>query len=171
MQDNSFDRIIISDSSCLIGLTNIGKLEILNQLYKEIIITPEVASEYKLPLPKWIIIKDSKNKDIITETKKLKFGKGESSSIALAMEVKNSLLVLDDDRARNFARNKGLSIIGTITIIGNAYDKGYIDSYEDACEDLRKVHFRFTQKIQDEVRNNILNNKQQNTSKHLKRGM
>ena len=155
MQHSSFDKAIISDTSCLIALTKINKLEILRQLYKEIIITPEVVKEYNHPLPEWFIIKGEKNKALFKEMRENNFGLGESSSIALAMEIKNSVLILDDDRARNFARKKGLSVTGTLTIVGNACDLGFIDSYEEACEDLRKTNFRFSKKIQEDVKKTL----------------
>ena len=156
MQNNLFDKAIISDASCLIALTNIKRLDILKQLFNEIIITPEVSSEYNLSLPEWIVIADVKNKNKIAEARKNNLGIGESSSIALAMEIENAVLILDDDRARNFARKNGLAITGTLTIIGSACDLGYIESYEDTCEDLRRVNFRFSNKVQNEVRKNIL---------------
>jgi predicted nucleic acid-binding protein len=43
---NTETQIIISDTSCLIGLTNIGLLDVLNYLYGTVLITPEVAAEY-----------------------------------------------------------------------------------------------------------------------------
>jgi predicted nucleic acid-binding protein len=49
-------KIVIADTSCLIGLFNIGKLDVLHRLYGEVIITPEVAGEYALALPEWISI-------------------------------------------------------------------------------------------------------------------
>ena len=158
MQNDAFDKAIISDASCLIALTNINRLEILKQLFKEIIITPEVASEYKLPLPKWIVTKNVLNKNMIAEIRKNRLGIGESSSIALAMENKNSVLILDDDEARSFARKNGLAITGTLSVIGNACDLGYIESYEAVCDDLRKVNFRFSKKVQEEVKKNIMGN-------------
>ena len=155
MQNNSSDKIIISDAACIIGLTNIGRLDLLKKLFDEVIITPEVKSEYKLSLPEWIIIMSSKNRALVDEYIGNGFGKGESSSIALAAEITNSALVLDDDRARKFARSKGFNVIGTLTILAGAYDKGYIESYEVVCEDLKKANFRFTQKIQDDALNSI----------------
>jgi predicted nucleic acid-binding protein len=38
------NRVIISDTSCLIALEKIHSLDILKNLYDEIIITPEVNS-------------------------------------------------------------------------------------------------------------------------------
>ena len=46
MPQNLYNNVIISDTSCLIWLTNIGKLELLKKLYNKIIITPEVLKEY-----------------------------------------------------------------------------------------------------------------------------
>ena len=159
MQNNLRDKAIISDTSCLIALTNINKLDILKQLYDEIIITPEVAAEYEQALPEWIIAQDVKNKDAVAEILKINLGIGESSSIALAMETRNAVLILDDERARNYARKKGLPIIGTLTIIGRACDLGYIESYEEACEELRKVNFRFSSQLQEEIKRSTITDK------------
>jgi predicted nucleic acid-binding protein len=51
------NKIIISDTSCLIALSNIGQLSILKDLFKEIIITEEVKDEFGDKLPIWIKIK------------------------------------------------------------------------------------------------------------------
>ena len=40
-------NVIISDSSCLILLKNIEKLNILEKLYGQILVTPEIANEVK----------------------------------------------------------------------------------------------------------------------------
>jgi predicted nucleic acid-binding protein len=47
-------RLIISDTSRLIALTNIGLLDVLTQLYGTVIVTQEIADEYREPLPDWI---------------------------------------------------------------------------------------------------------------------
>ena len=54
------NNIIISDTSCLIALSNIGKLHILKDLYQEVTITNEVQNEFGEPLPGWIIVKNVK---------------------------------------------------------------------------------------------------------------
>jgi predicted nucleic acid-binding protein len=67
----TFSEIIISDTSCLIGLTNIGLLDVLRQLYNTVTITPEVANEYGCPLPEWIhivAVKDTERLDSLRET-------------------------------------------------------------------------------------------------------
>ncbi len=55
-------RIIISDTSCLVILSKINKLNILNNLFGNVIITQEVADEFGESLPDWIDIMNAKDK-------------------------------------------------------------------------------------------------------------
>jgi predicted nucleic acid-binding protein len=41
-------KIIISDTSSLIALTNIGELELLKKVYEEVVITPEIGQRFSL---------------------------------------------------------------------------------------------------------------------------
>jgi len=49
-------KTIISDTSCLIILTNIGELDLLRKTYGSIVTTIEIAIEFGEPLPEWVII-------------------------------------------------------------------------------------------------------------------
>ena len=112
-------KVIISDTSCFIVLTNIGELELLQKLYGRITTTTEIASEYGEPLPDWVEIVNvvDKSKQILLE---LQIDKGESSAIALAMETPDSIIVLDDYKARKIASQLGLAYTGTIGVIVKA---------------------------------------------------
>lgn len=46
--------------------------------------------------------------------------KGEASAIALAIELDDCLLIIDDLKGRKFANQIGLTIIGTIGVIVDA---------------------------------------------------
>jgi len=135
------DKVIISDTTCLIGLSNIGQLNILQEMYGSIVITPEVAEEYGVSLPEWI------NVQVVSDTQKIKafhkfIGLGESSAIALAMETRNSLLIVDDRRARQFALSMGLEITGTLGLLIQAYEKNIIQDIDSVVARLREVDFR-----------------------------
>lgn len=119
------DKIIISDTSCLIALSNIGLLDVLRDLYQEVIITKEVQAEFGGNLPEWIIVSEVKNKDKQAEIEKI-IDKGEASSIALALETKNSTLIIDEVKGRKIAKSFDLDIIGTIGILLLADKKGLI---------------------------------------------
>ena len=49
-------KTIISDTSCLIVLTKIDELDLLQKVYGQIVTTLDVASEYGEPLSDWISI-------------------------------------------------------------------------------------------------------------------
>ena len=54
-----------------------------------------------------------------------RLGLGESSAIFLAL-TKGKIIVLDDKRARKLARELGLEVIGTISILRKLYEKGVL---------------------------------------------
>ena len=136
----SVDKIIISDTACLIGLTNIGQIDILRKMYGEIIVTREVAQEYGSPLPDWIEVRE------ISDVSKTVFSKlleiGEASAIALAMQTENAMLIVDDKRARQFALGLGIEITGTLGVLIQAYESGVLQGIEAIVAGLRKIGFR-----------------------------
>jgi predicted nucleic acid-binding protein len=50
------EKIVIADTSCLISLTKIEALGVLQQLYGEVYITEEIAGEFGEYLPDWVKI-------------------------------------------------------------------------------------------------------------------
>jgi predicted nucleic acid-binding protein len=109
-------KTIISDTSCLILLDKIGELDLLHKLFGTITTTAEVADEFGQPLPSWFELKQptDKNYQSIIEAS---VDKGEASAIALAIELDDCLLIIDDLKGRKFAQQLGLTIIGTFGII------------------------------------------------------
>ena len=102
-------RVIISDTSCLILLSKIGELNLLFRTYGEIIITPEISQEYGNLLPNWVKIISVKNKGIQNEFEKI-VDIGEASALALALELKNCLVILDDKKGRMLAKKLNIEI-------------------------------------------------------------
>jgi len=110
------DKIIISDTSCLIALSNIGLLYILNDLYSEVFITTEVKEEFGGELPNYIIVLQVKDKQKQIEIER-SLDKGEASSKTLALEIPNSILIIDEVKGRNIAKSLNIEIIGTIGVL------------------------------------------------------
>jgi predicted nucleic acid-binding protein len=132
---------IISDTSCLIVLSNIKQLDILRELYKIILITPEVAAEFGEPLPDWIhptCVADPLKTRMLQNNLEL----GEASTIALAVELPEPLMILDDKKARRIAEVLGLQLTGTLGIIAKAYRTGLIADIAGVIADLRQSNFR-----------------------------
>ena len=140
-------RTIISDTSCLILLEKIGELSILNKLFGNITTTSEVAEEFGQQLPPWFEIKDPKDKNYqaIIEAS---VDKGEASAIALAIELDDCLLIIDDLKGRKFAHQLGLTIIGTIGVIVDAKLAGIIPSVKPILSKIKSTNFRITEKLE-----------------------
>lgn len=144
------DKIIISDTSCLIALSNIGLLDVLRDLYQEVIITKEVQAEFDGNLPEWIIVSEVKNKDKQAEIEKI-VDKGEASSIALALETKNSTLIIYEVKGRKIAKSFNLDIIGTIGILLLADKKGLITDVLSTILKMVNRGFRLSDTLLDKL--------------------
>lgn len=143
-------KFVISDTSCFIVLSNIGEIDLLHKVYGNVYTTPEVVAEFAEPLPKWVIIKSAfdKSKQAILE---MQIDKGESSAIALALEMENSVLILDDLRARKMAAHLGIIYTGTIGVIVKAKVTGVILSIKPILEKLKNTDFHITAEIETEA--------------------
>jgi predicted nucleic acid-binding protein len=143
-------KIVISDTSCLIILHNIGELDLLQKVYKKVITTSEIANEFKKELPNWIIIENAIDKKYL-KLLETQIDLGEASAIALAAEKKNPLLLLDDLKARKLATKLNLKYTGTIGLINKAKQKGIIKNVKPLINKLLKTNFRISQNIIDEI--------------------
>ena len=140
-------KTIISDTSCFIILTNIGELELLHKVYGEIITTIDIAVEYGEALPDWVEIR--KVTDIYKQQLlELQIDKGESSAIALALEIPNSTVILDDYKARKIAAQLGILYTGTIGVIVKAKLKGIIPSIKPILGKIKNNNFRLSIEVE-----------------------
>jgi predicted nucleic acid-binding protein len=139
---------VISNTSCLIALTNINMLEILQKRYGNIYITPEVEREFGETLPDWIFVvpvKDAYRTQLINRFLDI----GESSTIALSSEINDPLLILDDGKARKYAKSMGLKMTGTLGILTKAYETGLITDIFKVITELKNVKFRIPNKFEE----------------------
>jgi predicted nucleic acid-binding protein len=74
--------------------------------------------------------------------------KGEASAIALAVELRDCLLIIDDLKGRKFAQKIGLTIIGTVGIIIDAKLNGIIPSVKPLLSKIKQTNFRITEKVE-----------------------
>lgn len=140
------NSIVIADTSCLIVLTHIDSLHILNHLYKNIYITPEIVQEFGEDIPEFIKVIESKQENV-KEVLSLNLDVGESSAIALALTINDALLILDDLKARKQALKLGLKITGTLAIIVKASELGLIINLNESLLILKNKGFRISDKI------------------------
>lgn len=98
-------------------------------------------------LPHWFELKDpiDKNYQTIIEAS---VDKGEASAIALAIELADCLLIIDDLKGRKLAHQLGLTIIGTIGIIVDAKLVGIIPSVKSILVKIKSTNFRITEQLE-----------------------
>lgn len=140
-------KTIISDTSCFIILSNIGELDLLQKVYGHIITTQEIANEFGEILPDWVFI-HSVNDKYRQQLLEMQIDKGESSAIALALEIPDCTIILDDFKARKIAAQLGLNFTGTIGIIIKAKLNGVIPSIKPLLLKIRETDFRLTSELE-----------------------
>lgn len=140
-------KVIISDTSCLILLDKIGELDLLQKLFGQITVTKEIADEFNKELPAWFSIQAPKNRmyQVILEAS---LDKGEASAIALAVEEEDCLLIIDDYKGRKYAEKLHINITGTLGILINAKLSGHIVSVKALLEKIKKTDFRITSDLE-----------------------
>ena len=139
---------IISNTSCLIVLDNIDALTILQNLYKTIYLTEEVAQEFGKPLESWMTVIDKSYLRILNASVDL----GEASTIALALQMQeDNIMILDDLKARKLATHLHLKFTGLFGILLKAKQQNIISSVADIFIQLKKGNFRFSEKLEIEV--------------------
>jgi hypothetical protein len=140
------ERIIIADTSCLIILSNIGYLDLLQKLYEKVTVTTEICVEFADNLPDWFIVMaaSDKQKQMILE---MWIGKGEASALALALENEQSLVILDDHKARKTAEKMGIKYTGTLGIIVKAKKLGLIPSVIPILDKINTTNFRISDEL------------------------
>lgn len=140
-------KVIVSDTSCLILLDKIGELELLKKLFGQIVITKEISIEFKKELPDWFSIEEPTNKtyQIILEAS---LDKGEASAIAFAIEQTGCLLIIDDYKGRKYAEQLGIRITGTLGVIIGAKLSGHIESVKPILDKIKKTNFRLTEELE-----------------------
>jgi predicted nucleic acid-binding protein len=76
---------------------------------------------------------------------------GEASAIALALETKNCLLIIDEKKGRKLARTLHIKIAGTLQILLLAKSKGIITSLAQLLSQLEEKNFRFSTGLKEEI--------------------
>lgn len=115
--------MIVSNASPLIVLLKINKLSILKGLFEKIVIPEAVYKEIttkehdKLIFDKleWIEARSVRNIEMIALLEKL-IDKGEAEAIVLAREL-NVTLLIDDAKARKYAKLLNIEVIGTLGLL------------------------------------------------------
>jgi predicted nucleic acid-binding protein len=151
----------VSNTSPLLYLHRIGGIEWLPKLFDEVWIPDAVRNEllagkergYDVPNPdelKWLKILNPKS--MPSEWLALDLGAGELAAMALALENRDSVVLLDDMLARRTAQAAGLQVWGTLKVLLEAKSNGLVDKIEPFISHLNDSGMW----VSDEIKQRIL---------------
>lgn len=138
----------VVDSTCLIGLENIGHLDLLPRLFEPVHAPPEVEREFGSS-PEWLRIERPSNLALVRALK-VTADDGEAEAIALAVE-RQWRIVLDDLKARDLAQRMGLRIIGTVGLLVRAKRAGMVPWIKPLLNALSENGFHLSEDLKREA--------------------
>jgi predicted nucleic acid-binding protein len=135
--------IVVCDASPLISLAAVQHLELLHQLYAEIVVPEAVHREMtaNLDLPgaaeiaaaRWIHVQPVHNRALV-EALSLQIDIGEAAAIALAVETGADLLLMDERRGRRAATRLGQRVVGVLGVLVEAKERGYLPAVQPVLD-------------------------------------
>ena len=157
---------VVSNASALINLARIGKPDLLRELYGQLLIPQAVWQEVvvegvgqpgadEVKSATWIKSQAATNRQLVRALQQ-DLDAGEAEAIALALEIKADLLLMDERLGRETARHLGLRYVGLIGVLIESKRKGLIGAIKphlDALRDLACFHVKealYLRVLQDE---------------------
>jgi predicted nucleic acid-binding protein len=137
--------IVVCDASPIIALSAVGQFPLLEQLYGTILVPGAVAQEVTqtgragagdFESSDWIVIQTVQD-SVLLRSLSGELDRGEAEVIALAVEVRAELLLVDERRARRVASRLGLSIMGVLGVLLEAKNKGCLTAVRPVLDGLR----------------------------------
>jgi len=164
MENQHKHNRIIFNSSPVINLTKIRRIDLIKNLYGKIYIPHAVYEELITDASdkkyiedikgfieeKIIEVKEVKNTSLVKALKK-DLDTGESEAIALALEMEGYLIVIDENEARKIAEIYGLNKTGFIGMLVKAKKEGYIPSVMECLDLAIDEGFWIHQKLYKEI--------------------
>lgn len=151
---------VICNTSPLQYLHQADVLEFLPALAGQVYIPEAVAAELsegrrrnvRLPdLEKlsWLKVQPVRDPTLLPLVTHL--GDGEKEVLALGLETKDALLLLDDRDARRYARALELKVSGTLGLLLLAKERGILDAVQPVLDRLEALRFRLNARTRQRV--------------------
>jgi uncharacterized protein len=154
--------IVVSDSGPIINLALLGRIELLPELFGEVLVPGVVFREVveagaglpgaaELKAATWATVEDPAGPTAISRVLASELHAGEAAAILPALERGAERLLVDDLAARRAASRLGLSITGTIGILLAAKQKGLVGAVRPLLQALKQRGFWVSQALETAV--------------------
>jgi len=149
------ELLVVSNSSVIIAFARICRLDLLEKLFKEIVIPQGVWEEVtvegkpgreKILRAGFIHVKKASNGRLVALLEGF-VDRGEAEAIVLALELNADLLLVDDRDARNLAKKLGLQVMGTLGVLALAKYRGLVREVKPIIDKLVGSGFWISSRI------------------------
>ena len=134
--------IVVSDTSPILNLAVIGRLDLLRDLYSELVVPETVRRELSwngIQLDRsWMRLAFARDQSAVAALLD-QLDPGEAEAIVLAGECGAELLLVDEKRGRRIAMERGLEVTGLLGVLAEAKARGFIGECKPILEDLIQV--------------------------------
>ena len=152
--------MIVSNTSPLYYLHQLGCLSVLHDLFGSVHTTPQVVAELQagrrqgLEIPKiseieWMVIRDIAVPLFVELIPDL--GRGEASVVALAIENPGSSVIIDDRLGREVAKAQQIPVTGTLGVLLLAKQSGVLQTINPLISQLRQCGFYCSKPVESEI--------------------
>jgi predicted nucleic acid-binding protein len=150
--------VVISDTSPINYLCQIGHIDILPAIFGSVIVPVAVAEElqrvaapdsvrrFMANSPEWLDVRVPNS----TITSIVDLGSGERQAIALAKELHADFLLVDDLDARRMAEKRQIAVIGTLGVLKIASGRRLVNLAQ-AIADLQACGFYVSEGLRREI--------------------
>ncbi len=140
--------IVVADSSPLIALARIGRLELLHELFGLLLVPEAVWQELtavddgragvaELMKAAWLERRGVQDQSLVSLLRQ-NLGAGESEAIVLARESGADVLLMDESLGRAAAKRLGLPVTGLVGVLIEARERGLLADASDLIRQLRE---------------------------------
>jgi len=157
--------VVIADAGPLMAFAKIKKLDLLQQLFSEVLLTESVKKEVLTSQSNdALLIKEAINNGCLkcVADPKLEtivsrsLGGGEKTVIELALQSEESaLLIMDDLLARKTALRHKLNVVGTAMLIYGAENKQLISNADELIDELRLKKYRISKQVIESIKRQL----------------
>jgi len=149
--------ILVLDSSALITLAKIGRLQLLRQLAKDVVVPYAVFDEVvrrgggrpgqtEVAQASWISRRRIRDRTAVARLE-TELARGESEAIVLAREIAADFVILDDARARQIAELQGVRVTGLLGLLVFAKEQGLAEAVKPILDELVTAGFYVAEAI------------------------
>src|SRR5512139_2093200 len=147
---------VVSDTSPILSLALIGRLDLLRELYGTLTIPEAVRAEIvstqqdgarEVAQTDWIITRPIEP-DMVLKLLLREVDRGEAEAIGLAVQLNADVLLIDERKARHLAAYLELGVVGLLDVLQEAKQRQLITSVKPILDDLiARARFRLSHKL------------------------